>query len=699
MEKIKKFYGKYFNQSLDEDATLVLCIVLLFPIFSYLFRVISNNLGIKEFWLSSIIYLTILFVYSSFIYHYSKVVLPRMIKVIGLYVVVMILNYIIFPANRMYYFKSYLMLRQIVIIYIPAGVIISCIKDYEKSFEALRKASYIGIPAMILSIILGYFNYFGYMLFGVHLLPFAMISAYYAYKMRNRLDVLFAMISFLLIMFMAGRASLVTLIFYFVILVIARLKKRPSKQRKRLYFYIGIGASLLLLFWRPLLTLVNSILVSVGISSRNLQLLLEGNAGNLLYRDHYYEFVSKAIHQNIFALHGIFGDRVILDARYPNVSYVHNIVLEIQVTFGFLLGNLVLLILMYALLTSFLKGKQAKKQLIFFMACVVLPRLMISSSFMIEGNFYLFLGIIFADKLTFDKTEIKNIVYPIFKFPLYFINMVKYSFSPLDIKVMGINETVDYINKNEASMVRFGDGELMIMNGENISNYQNSSPVLAKELQKIIQEDKKDLLVCLPDVFSGLYEYKFRTRYHWITELNKKKDIYLKFTQESRIYGNAFVTRPYIMFNNKEKSKDYFEHIRRLWEKRRIILVEGKFSRFSVGNDLLDNALETKRILCPPNNAFEKFEEILKACLEFDKDHLFMVSLGPAAKPLVYQLYKLGYRAIDIGHLDSEYEWYLAGAETRTKIKNKHTAEMGDSEELNEVSDKKYLLEISTVIN
>lgn len=699
MEKMKKLYGKYFNQSLDDDATLIMCIVLLFPIFSYLFRVVSNNLGIKEFWLSSIIYLFIWFAYANFMYHHFKVVLPRMIKIFALYVGIMLLNYMIFPANRMYYFKSYLMLRQIVIIYIPAGVIISCIKDYEKSFDALRKASYVGIPAMILSIILGYFNYFGYMLFGVHLLPFAMISGFYAYTQRQKRDVLFATTSFLLIVFMAGRASLVTLLFYFFILVIARMKKKPLKQRKRLYFYIGIGIGSLLLVWRPLLTLVNSILLSIGISSRNLQLLLDGNAGNLLYRDHYYEFVSKAIHQNLFALHGIFGDRVILDARYPNVSYVHNIALEIQVAFGFFLGTIVLLILTYALMTSFLKGKEAKKQIVFLMACLVIPRLLISSSFMIEGNFYLLLGIIFADKLIFDKKEIKNILYPIVKFPSYVINLYKYSSSPLDIKVMEINETVDYLVQNAASMVRFGDGELMIMNGENISNYQNCSPKLAEDLQKIIQEDQKDLLVCLPDVFSGLHDYKFRTRYHWIRELNKKKAVYLKFTHASREYGNAFITRPYIMFKNKEKSKEYFEQVRRLWEKKKIILVEGKYSRFSVGNDLLDNALETKRILCPPNNAYEKFEEILQACLEFDKDHLFMVSLGPAAKPLVYELYKLGYHAIDIGHLDSEYEWYLAGAKTRMKIKNKHTAEMGDSEELNEVSDKKYLFEIATVID
>ena len=36
-----------------------------------------------------------------------------------------------------------------------------------------------------------------------------------------------------------------------------------------------------------------------------------------------------------------------------------------------------------------------------------------------------------------------------------------------------------------------------------------------------------------------------------------------------------------------------------------------------------------------------------------------MISLGPAASVLAYDLSKFGYQAIDIGHADIEYEFYL----------------------------------------
>ena len=52
--------------------------------------------------------------------------------------------------------------------------------------------------------------------------------------------------------------------------------------------------------------------------------------------------------------------------------------------------------------------------------------------------------------------------------------------------------------------------------------------------------------------------------------------------------------------------------------------------------------------------------------------HCFLLPLGPAATVLAYDLFKAGYQAIDVGHVDVEYEWWRMGAhkkrETGTKI-------------------------------
>ena len=78
-------------------------------------------------------------------------------------------------------------------------------------------------------------------------------------------------------------------------------------------------------------------------------------------------------------------------------------------------------------------------------------------------------------------------------------------------------------------------------------------------------------------------------------------------------------------------------------------------SRLGVGNDLLDNAKSIKRILGPSRQAFSKYDEILDEAKKLDKDVLILLALGPAATCLAYDLHKLGYQAVDIGHVDVEY--------------------------------------------
>ena len=53
------------------------------------------------------------------------------------------------------------------------------------------------------------------------------------------------------------------------------------------------------------------------------------------------------------------------------------------------------------------------------------------------------------------------------------------------------------------------------------------------------------------------------------------------------------------------------------------------------------------------------------------KNKLILIALGPTATVLSYDLNKLGYQAIDIGHADIEYEWYLRKAKKKIPIKNK----------------------------
>lgn len=72
------------------------------------------------------------------------------------------------------------------------------------------------------------------------------------------------------------------------------------------------------------------------------------------------------------------------------------------------------------------------------------------------------------------------------------------------------------------------------------------------------------------------------------------------------------------------------------------------------------------------------------------EDRLVLLMLGPTAKVIVDDLQDLDNQLIDLGHIDSEYEWFKIGATYKVKLKNKHTAEFNFDENIEAVHDQTY---------
>lgn len=124
------------------------------------------------------------------------------------------------------------------------------------------------------------------------------------------------------------------------------------------------------------------------------------------------------------------------------------------------------------------------------------------------------------------------------------------------------------------------------------------------------------------------------------------------------------------------------------------MIVEGETSRSGMGNDLFDGAKSVSRIICPSRNAFSSYDQIISAILRHAEDKLIILMLGPTAKLLSYDLTMRGYQAIDLGHIDSEYEWFKMKAESKVKLEHKHTAEFNYDENIAEEVDADYLSQV-----
>lgn len=256
-------------------------------------------------------------------------------------------------------------------------------------------------------------------------------------------------------------------------------------------------------------------------------------------------------------------------------------------------------------------------------------------------------------------------------------------------KVLDIQQSLDYILEHHSSVIRYGDGEMDIMMGHGIP-YQDYDETLAEQLRRMIQlESSPELLVCLSDVFEVLERYNPEAVNFWKKHLENYKEAYHRLCT-APFYGSTFISRPYIDLKDKSASVAHFEKLKKLWDKRDILIVEGENSRSGVGNDLFDNAQSVERIVCPSRNAYSKVQDIQEAIEKHVAGKLVFLMLGPTAKVLAYHLSKKGIQAIDLGHIDSEYEWFKMGATSKVKFSHKHTAEHNFDQEIQLLDDEVY---------
>lgn len=259
----------------------------------------------------------------------------------------------------------------------------------------------------------------------------------------------------------------------------------------------------------------------------------------------------------------------------------------------------------------------------------------------------------------------------------------------LNIKVLGILDTLNYIMAHNSSVARFGDGEMDIITGHSIP-YQDYDENLANELKEIISsESNESLVICLSDVFERLDRYNQEAVDFWKQHLNNNY-VHYKSLCKAPWYGSTFISRPYMDLVDKSLSNMYFKNIKNLWDKRDILIVEGVNSRSGVGNDLFDNANSVERIICPSKNAYSKIDEIESLIERHAENKLVLLILGPTAKVLAKRLSIKKFQAIDMGHIDSEYEWFKMKATTKVKLDHKHTAEHNFDENITFIEDDTY---------
>ncbi|MCM1035932.1 MAG: GT-D fold domain-containing glycosyltransferase [Bacteroides sp.] len=271
------------------------------------------------------------------------------------------------------------------------------------------------------------------------------------------------------------------------------------------------------------------------------------------------------------------------------------------------------------------------------------------------------------------------------------------------VRVMSFDETIDYAVGTRCSISRYGDGELnfalasfSLKHFNPTSNFQDTDNTLCKRLAEILRNkdlEQSNLLVCV-------IGYPFSTGCKSILKPSKAfwynvGSFFAHYIDilfdTARVYGEAAITRFYITQKNKADAPRRFARLKQLWQDDDLLIVEGEQSRLGVGNDVFDNARSIRRILCPATDAWSRYEDILDAVRRHVGKHdTVILALGQTATVMAYDLAREGHRALDLGHIDIEYEWMRMGATEKVPVPGKFTNEARGGNQVADVDNQLY---------
>lgn len=244
-------------------------------------------------------------------------------------------------------------------------------------------------------------------------------------------------------------------------------------------------------------------------------------------------------------------------------------------------------------------------------------------------------------------------------------------------EVSSLVETLNYIIEHKSSICRYGDGEFNIALGNEIG-FQHLGNDMPKRMYDVLQSNDENILIGIPDIFYSLDDFEGFTKNFWTEYRLTKLDNLKRLFPVKRRYHNSFITR----FTDfaEDQTNIVIPLFRKIWDKRDVYIVEGEQTRIGVGNDLLDNAANIYRILAPAKNAYDAYDKIIASVkAHAPKGTLIIIALGPTATIMAYDLAKMGYQALDLGHFDIQYECHIRGLNSKTPIPGKYTNEGGEA--------------------
>ena len=221
------------------------------------------------------------------------------------------------------------------------------------------------------------------------------------------------------------------------------------------------------------------------------------------------------------------------------------------------------------------------------------------------------------------------------------------------MQIMDEYQTIRYLLTNRASIARYGDGELKLCLGKSAKSQRADKDMQMRLLDILKHPDKGNCVVGIPRIYAKEDSGRMTER-KWSFWCNYATKGFLALYDTTKMYGSAFITRPDT--NAGIDCKEYYDELKSIWKDRDVLVMHGEGTGFLKRMSLLDGARSYNIIHGPIRDAFTYHKLLMKGLMDNSTNKsVILLSLGPEATVLAYDLAMAGRQALDLGHLGMFY--------------------------------------------
>ena len=267
---------------------------------------------------------------------------------------------------------------------VPVYFIGAAIQE-EKMMDLFYKLSLCSIVGMfIYNNTIGLLEQNEYMSEAYRLLPHICLVMYYTIKKPRVLNIALSLIGLVMLISYGNRG---TVLLAALFIVACLFFFRSYKHKVIIRVLLIIAMAMLVFFSDHILLWLAKIVDNIGMSTRAIDLCVEGDFFLSESRNHLKDIMWVGILERPIFGYGIAGDRCLVPL------YAHDILYEMWASYGLLFGTIFIIGIVVLLCRAIKKSNDEKsKVFIWLLACCAFIKLFISSTYLNEPLFFLMLG-------------------------------------------------------------------------------------------------------------------------------------------------------------------------------------------------------------------------------------------------------------------------------------------------------------------